>query len=77
MCVRQQVAQLTDLVVAELQRRYESANPLRSASQLQARDWWGEVMAGVHSRPSMNHLHIHVLSVDRHSKCLKHRKTLQ
>ncbi|EPQ62540.1 Bgt-4571 [Blumeria graminis f. sp. tritici] len=74
MCVRQQVAQLTDLVVAELQRRYELANPDRSASQQQARDWRSEVMAGVHSRPSMNHLHIHVLSVDRHSKCLKHRK---
>ena len=31
-------------------------------------------MAGVHAGPSMNHLHIHVLSVDRESPCLKHRK---
>ncbi|TVY51183.1 Aprataxin-like protein [Lachnellula cervina] len=38
------------------------------------RDWEKEVMVGVHAGPSMNHLHIHVLSVDRYSECLKHRK---
>lgn len=31
-------------------------------------------MAGVHSHPSMNHLHVHVLSVDRRSERMKHRK---
>ncbi|TVY34595.1 Aprataxin-like protein, partial [Lachnellula occidentalis] len=40
----------------------------------QGRDWEKEVMVGVHAGPSMNHLHVHVLSVDRYSECLKHRK---
>ncbi len=31
-------------------------------------------MCGIHAHPSMNHLHIHVLSVDRYSECLRHRK---
>ena len=31
-------------------------------------------MVGVHAHPSMAHLHIHVLSVDRVSECMKHRK---
>ena len=38
------------------------------------RDWRKEVIAGVHTHPSMLHLHIHVLSVDRHSEFLRHRK---
>ena len=38
------------------------------------RDWEAEVVAGVHSGPSMNHLHVHVLSRDRMSECLRHRK---
>ena len=38
------------------------------------RNWEDELMVGVHSGPSMNHLHIHVISRDRHSEYLKHRK---
>lgn len=38
------------------------------------RDWAKEIMCGVHAHPSMNHLHIHVISVDRHSPAMKHRK---
>jgi aprataxin len=38
------------------------------------RDWSAEIMVGVHAVPSMSHLHIHVISVDRHSDSLKHRK---
>lgn len=38
------------------------------------RDWSKEVKIGVHAVPSMNHLHIHVLSRDMHSDRLKHRK---
>ncbi|KAI9789730.1 MAG: aprataxin-like protein [Piccolia ochrophora] len=38
------------------------------------RDWDKEVISGVHAVPSMNHLHIHVLSVDRVSECMKHTK---
>ena len=38
------------------------------------RDWASEIVAGVHAVPSMAHLHIHVISRDRHSPCMKHRK---
>ena len=38
------------------------------------RDWENEVLTGVHSGPSMNNLHVHVLSRDRFSECMKHRK---
>ncbi|TQS35554.1 hypothetical protein Golomagni_04025 [Golovinomyces magnicellulatus] len=41
---------------------------------LMGRNWDAEVISGIHARPSMNHLHIHVLSVDRFSDSLKHRK---
>ncbi|KAK8101747.1 HIT-like protein [Apiospora kogelbergensis] len=38
------------------------------------RDWAKEVKIGLHSNPSMNHLHIHVLSRDMSSESLKHKK---
>ena len=38
------------------------------------RDWEAEIIVGVHAHPSMNHLHVHVLSRDMHSPCLKGRK---
>lgn len=38
------------------------------------RDWDAEIVAGFHTHPSMNHLHIHILSRDMHSTCMKHKK---
>ncbi|CAN8095665.1 unnamed protein product [Discula destructiva] len=38
------------------------------------RDWEREIMVGVHSVPSMTHLHVHVLSRDMHSEKMKHKK---
>jgi aprataxin len=38
------------------------------------RDWEAEIKVGIHSVPSMNHLHIHVISRDMHSTCVRHRK---
>lgn len=38
------------------------------------RDWMSEVKVGVHARPSMNHLHVHVISRDMCSVRLKVRK---
>ena len=35
------------------------------------RDWSQSVISGIHVGPSMNHLHIHILSVDRYSECMK------
>ncbi|MCJ1453871.1 aprataxin-like protein [Mycoblastus sanguinarius] len=38
------------------------------------RDWSTSIISGIHAHPSMNHLHIHVLSIDRQSECMRHRK---
>ncbi|KAG8159437.1 hypothetical protein KVR01_011098 [Diaporthe batatas] len=38
------------------------------------RDWMAEVKVGVHAHPSMNHLHVHVISRDMYSGRLKVRK---
>lgn len=38
------------------------------------RDWLAEIRVGIHAHPSMTHLHIHIISRDMHSKCVKHRK---
>jgi aprataxin len=38
------------------------------------RDWSKDIISGVHTHPSMNHLHIHVLSRDMHSLCMKKKK---
>ena len=41
------------------------------------RDWDKEIISGTHANPSMNHLHIHVMSRDLHSECLKKRAHYQ
>lgn len=38
------------------------------------RDFSKEFRVGIHAHPSMNHLHIHVISRDMHSDRLKHQK---
>ena len=38
------------------------------------RDWEHDIVAGVHTHPSMNHLHIHVFSRDMYSLWMKHKK---
>lgn len=84
--VRTEAATLVNLAASELRRRFGSFSasdrPYLSAmdsdpppEQLRAgRDWAAEIMVGVHAHPSMTHLHIHVISKDRHSECLRHRK---
>ena len=87
--IREQAAKLRLTVAKELQRRYgpfskqDAAREAVLNGQVElaegeelpiGRDWEKEVLVGVHAHPSMNHLHIHVLSVDRYSACLKHRK---
>ena len=75
------------LVAKELRRKYgqysaqeklrlealETWPPL-TTSIPPGRDWEKGVISGVHASPSMNHLHVHVLSVDRVSECMRHRK---
>lgn len=83
-----EVTKARNVAASELRRRYSSfsstdnarleamnLDPILSPSELPAgRDWGEEVISGVHAHPSMSHLHVHVLSVDRVSKCLRHRK---
>jgi aprataxin len=38
------------------------------------RDWEAEIKVGIHSFPSMHHLHIHIISRDMHSPCVRHKK---
>jgi aprataxin len=38
------------------------------------RDFAKEFKVGIHAHPSMNHLHIHIISRDMHSDRLKHQK---
>jgi aprataxin len=84
--VRQEADRLRALAASELRRRFGSASaadaPYLAALEADpppptlpaGRDWAAEVMVGVHAHPSMNHLHVHVISRDRHSDKLRHRK---
>lgn len=84
--VQNEVRNVRVLVAKELKRRYgrfsakenakeEALEKGRTGSEVpEGRDWDKEVVAGIHAHPSMNHLHVHVLSRDRHSECMRHRK---
>ncbi|MCJ1281606.1 aprataxin-like protein [Xylographa opegraphella] len=84
--VKAEVRKLKSLVASELRRLYgkDSASEQTRIKAMETdpppealppgRDWEKQVLTGIHSGPSMNHLHIHVLSVDRYSSCLKHKK---
>jgi aprataxin len=84
--VRREANRLKTLVAKELQRRYgpesraesERQAVLDGTAELPAdsplpagRDWEADVMIGIHARPSMNHLHVHVLSRDMYSEWMK------
>lgn len=83
---RVEIEKAREIVASELRRLYgkdsvsdharreamESEDPPEVLPE--GRDWSKEVMIGVHANPSMNHLHFHILSKDRHSPSLKHRK---
>ncbi|KAL4893454.1 HIT-like domain-containing protein [Aspergillus ambiguus] len=84
--VQAEARKLRTLAAGELRRRYGrfSAQDRERQQALDAdpppdelpagRDWERDIMCGIHARPSMNHLHVHVISVDRYSDRLKHRK---
>jgi aprataxin len=84
--VKAETRKLRTLAAGELRRKYGKDSEQEQARQAalsadpppnelpQGRDWEQEIMVGVHAVPSMNHLHVHVLSVDRYSDRLKHRK---
>lgn len=84
--VRQETEKVKTMVASELRRKYghlsrtdaarveamESDNPPEELPT--GRDWSKDVITGIHAHPSMNHLHVHVLSRDMVSDCLKHRR---
>ncbi|KAJ5938902.1 hypothetical protein N7466_002036 [Penicillium verhagenii] len=84
--VRAEAHKLRALAATELRRKYgkdSAQEQVRQAALITepppdklpaGRDWEKEIMCGVHAVPSMNHLHVHVIAVDRHSERLKHRK---
>ena len=84
--VRVEAQKLKVLVAKELQRKYgrfskqDEAREAVLNGEVDAdelpvgRDWEKEVKVGIHAHPSMNHLHVHVISMDRYSECLKHKK---
>jgi len=84
--VRNAVAPLVTLVASELRRLHGSASRTDAARTAAitaepppaalppGRDWTKDVLLGVHAHPSMSNLHVHVLSRDRYSDCVKHRK---
>lgn len=84
--VRAEAAKLKSLAAKELRRLFGSSSASDQAylSAMNAdplpttlpagRDWASEIMVGIHAHPSMNHLHVHIISKDRFSDCLRHRK---
>lgn len=87
--IRVEAAKLKTLVAKELRRKYAKFSKQDAAREAVfngevellegkplpvGRDWEAEVKVGVHAHPSMNHLHIHVISADHYSDSLKYRK---
>ncbi|KAL8727073.1 MAG: hypothetical protein Q9181_005832 [Wetmoreana brouardii] len=57
-----------------IEKALETGEEIDEGSLPSGRDWSKDVISGIHTHPSMSHLHIHVLSIDRHSECMRHRK---
>ncbi|KAI1260498.1 HIT domain-containing protein [Xylariaceae sp. FL1019] len=87
--VQAETLNLKSLVAKELQRRYGHYSaqdrlresvlneeiPWPSTKALpEGRNWVKDLLVGIHAHPSMNDLHVHVLSPDMYSECLKHKK---
>ncbi|KAL4912273.1 HIT-like domain-containing protein [Aspergillus aurantiobrunneus] len=84
--VKEEAKKVRTLAAGELRRKYGkySGRDRERQEALDAepppetlpvgRDWEQDVMCGIHAHPSMNHLHVHIISVDRYSDRLKHRK---
>jgi aprataxin len=61
--------------LAELMSQPEPPPPEERAKLLPpGRNYEDDVIAGVHTHPSMNHMHIHILSREMHSEWVKHKK---
>ncbi|KAL4807656.1 HIT-like domain-containing protein [Aspergillus unguis] len=84
--VKEEAKKVCTMAAAELRRKHGKYSALdrerREALDAEpapeslpaGRNWSQEIMCGIHAHPSMNHLHVHIISVDRYSDRLKHRK---
>lgn len=84
--VRSKLAEIVPLAAAELRRKYSKFSAIDAARNAaldaepapdelpQGRDWKAEIITGIHAHPSMTHLHIHIISRDRVSECMRHKK---
>jgi len=84
--VRAEAQKVKTLAIKELQRKFGPFSKtdeqreavlngdVEATSLPAGRDWAKDIQIGVHAHPSMNHLHIHIISRDRYSEALKHRK---
>jgi aprataxin len=84
--IKNELAQALDLATSELSRllsphsastqaRLSAMDSPSPPSELPpGRDFRSLLRVGVHAHPSMNHLHIHILTPDMHSPSMKHRK---
>lgn len=62
---------------ATQRRRFEAMEsdlPPKPEDLPPVRDFSDQIRMGFHAHPSMNHLHLHIISRDMHSPCMKHRK---
>jgi len=87
--VKDEVEKAKNMVADELRRRYgkHSATERPRLEAMEAddppdelppgRDWGKDVIAGIHAGPSMNHLHVHVMSRDMVSDCLRKQNHYQ
>ncbi|KAF2767746.1 HIT-like protein [Teratosphaeria nubilosa] len=80
---KQEEKKVRAIVASELRRKFgkrskqdqarmgamESDDPSQDLPP--GRDWEKEVMSGIHANPSMAHVHIHVMSKDMVSECMK------
>jgi len=80
---REEVKKVRGIVASELRRKFgkfsETDKPYLAAMEMDdppdplpsGRDWDKEIISGIHANPSMSHVHIHVLSRDMVSECMK------
>ncbi|KAF2398826.1 aprataxin-like protein [Trichodelitschia bisporula] len=85
---KEETAKAERLAASELRRIYgpgsraeqarikamEADEPPPPEELPEGRDWAAAILSGIHAHPSMSHLHIHIISEDRYSECLRHRK---
>ncbi|KAK4641027.1 aprataxin-like protein [Podospora bellae-mahoneyi] len=80
--VREEAASAAKLAAAELERllgSFSVSNKPRLeatdyANRPPGRDYLKEIKVGMHAHPSMDHLHVHIISKDMHSPKVKHKK---